>query len=81
MASNVWEWCATRSGKDYPYDATEDEWSGAHLDRTDVRVLRGGAFDLNVVIVRAAVRSWNDPDGWGSSIGFRLVLAPIGSES
>ncbi len=70
MSGNVWEW--TRSiYQDYPYnpaDGRED------LTRTDVRVLRGGAFRLSVDLTRCAIRGSNDPRYRRYSIGFRCVL-------
>jgi hypothetical protein len=61
MSGNVGEWCATKGGKAYPYDVTEDEWSEPYLDGTDVRVVRGGAFNLNEDLVRCARRYWVIP--------------------
>jgi formylglycine-generating enzyme required for sulfatase activity len=81
MSGNVWEWCATKNGEDYPYNVAEDEWSEAYLSGTDVRVLRGGAFYDADDRVRAAVRFRNNPYFRDRNIGFRVVVAPIGSES
>lgn len=43
MAGNVWEWCATQSGKPYPYDTSENEWLGDTLENRGNRSLRGVA--------------------------------------
>jgi formylglycine-generating enzyme required for sulfatase activity len=81
-SGNVWEWCATRGGKAYPYDATEEEWGEAYLSGTDVRVLRGGAYLSPVYNVRTSMRGRDNPYGsFGYLVGFRIVRTPIGSES
>ncbi|MCP4285141.1 MAG: formylglycine-generating enzyme family protein, partial [Gammaproteobacteria bacterium] len=86
MAGNVWEWCATQGQEakydllPYPYQATQ-QWSEEYLDRTNVRVLRGGAFFGTAEFVRSAFRLQGDPHFWNPDFGFRVVLAPIGSES
>jgi formylglycine-generating enzyme required for sulfatase activity len=71
---NVWEWCATEAGKAYPYDVQEDEWTESYLNRTNVRVLRGGSWDDSVNLTRCARRDWVSPSGWISSFGFRIVV-------
>jgi formylglycine-generating enzyme required for sulfatase activity len=72
MAGNVFEWCATRWGKSYPYDVSEDEWSAAYLAGDDSRVLRGGSWGYDHYFARCASRS----SAGRSYLGFRLV-SPI----
>ena len=82
LSGNAWEW--TRSHYvDYPYSANgrqiaEREDLGADSDTW--RVLRGGAFNDNVIYARCAARSRSSPnhDYWYS--GFRVVLSPFISE-
>src|SRR6185436_16735520 len=78
MSGNVWEW--TRSGlKDYPYvrdDGREDLSGSARA----LRVLRGGAFNLDPGNVRCAVRDRLHPWFRYRYLGFRLVLLPFSSD-
>jgi formylglycine-generating enzyme required for sulfatase activity len=72
-AGNVWEWCATKWGKPYPYDVSEDEWSDGYLAGNDARVLRGGSWFNLLSSVRCAYRVRDYPDYGNYYIGFRLV--------
>jgi formylglycine-generating enzyme required for sulfatase activity len=75
MSGNVWEW--TRSNfKDYLYDPRDGR---ENLEAPDdvLRVLRGGAFGFDEGDVRCAIRGRRNPDDWGSSLGFRVVLSPF----
>lgn len=73
-AGNVWEWCATKTEKSYPYDIQEDEWQPNYLAGIDKRGLRGGGFDSGKELVRCAYRADAHP-GSGHSFGFRLVCS------
>lgn len=55
MAGNVWEWCATRWRKRYPY-AIEDEWVERYLEQDFGRIFRGGAWYASQRYVRGAYR-------------------------
>ncbi|GIK40941.1 MAG: hypothetical protein BroJett011_47740 [Chloroflexota bacterium] len=78
MAGNAWEWCSTIwQDKAYPFQV-QDEWTKAYLDRTDVlRVIRGGAFFLNVPNVRCAAREDDGPRYRYHVVGFRMVVSPF----
>jgi formylglycine-generating enzyme required for sulfatase activity len=77
-AGNVWEWCATKWGKVYPYDVKEDEWRDEYLDGTDVRVLRGGSWFNVTDSARVSARDWYLQVSRFRSLGCRLALvSPI----
>ncbi len=72
MAGQVWEWCSTRWGSQYPYqhDGRED------MDGEEPRILRGGSFyESNPAgASRCAFRDRDDPWYWSvDSWGFRCV--------
>ncbi|RJP49664.1 MAG: NACHT domain-containing protein [Anaerolineaceae bacterium] len=72
MSGNVWEW--TRSiYKPYKYDP-KDGRENLEEDGESPRVLRGGAFDHYVWLVRCASRLRNDPHDELDFIGFRVVV-------
>jgi len=66
MSGNVWEWCQNNYGP-YPGCATP-------TDKADSRrVLRGGAWDLNINVCRAADRFRYSESGRDDINGFRLA--------
>jgi formylglycine-generating enzyme required for sulfatase activity len=75
MAGNIWEWCATKQDKPYPYNVSEDEWSDNYLKERAVRVLRGGAFNFSGSYARCAFRGRLNFDGAYDCIGFRVVVS------
>ena len=86
MAGNVWEWTLSLWGKDlfkpdfeYPYNP-EDGREDLEADRTIYRALRGGAFYLNLNVVRCAARLRLSPSGRYLNLGFRCVVSPFTSD-
>lgn len=69
MSGNVWEWCLTKWMDKYKSKADNDEKG------TSARVVRGGAFYINVRYVRCAVRGRNLPVDWYGGLGFRVALS------
>lgn len=70
---NVWEWCATRWKKPFPYDSAQDEWHPDYLQGQNLRVLRGGSWYDTQDVTRCAHRFRFQPFGWNDRGGFRLV--------
>jgi formylglycine-generating enzyme required for sulfatase activity len=65
MAGNVWEWTATE----------------VKSGDADLRVLRGGSFDLDRDLARCAFRRWLYPNLVWYNGGFRVVVSPISPSS
>ena len=76
MAGNVWEWCSTRATDEedrlikYPYDKLDGR---EELDRSGMRVVRGGSFNYSSRAARASARAMRNPDYRGWHYGFRVV--------
>ena len=70
MAGNVFEWCSSLF-HGYPYDANDGR---ENLDAKGSRVVRGGPAGPWILKSRCAFRQGNNPDDFGFSIGFRVVL-------
>ncbi|MCI0696852.1 formylglycine-generating enzyme family protein [candidate division KSB1 bacterium] len=76
MSGNVWEWTRCLWGKNYPYDPNDGR-EQLDASRDVLRVLRGGAFYVNVRFVRCAARYRDDPFNRVRNLGFRVVLRPL----
>jgi formylglycine-generating enzyme required for sulfatase activity/class 3 adenylate cyclase len=73
---NVWEWCATRWKKPFPYDTEQDEWKADYLQGQYLRVLRGGSWYFKSEVTNCTHRFKFQPYGWTDRGGCRLV-SPI----
>jgi formylglycine-generating enzyme required for sulfatase activity len=70
---NVWEWCATRWKKFFPYDTEQDEWRVDYLEGQNLRVLRGGSWYYQEDATCCTHRFKFQPYGWNDRGGCRLV--------
>ena len=77
LAGNVWEWTSSLR-RAYPYRVDDGREETAS---PDPRVLRGGAFNDDVNLVRCAVRGYYFPTDRDSYYGFRIVVSPISPPS
>lgn len=81
MVGNVWEWCSTRWGYDYPYtpdDGREELGGGDNM----VRVLRGGSWASKQESARCAARLRDDPWYGSRDWGFRCcAMSSLSSSS
>ncbi len=69
MAGNGWEWVMDFYGA-YPAERQENP---LQLAGATQRVLRGGAYDLDPVFLRATIRNWGASDSWSPVSGFRCT--------
>ncbi|NIP46832.1 MAG: SUMF1/EgtB/PvdO family nonheme iron enzyme [Gammaproteobacteria bacterium] len=70
---NVWEWCATRWRKPYPYDTEHGEWQDDYLEGQNLRVLRGGSWYCERDFTRCTYRFKFQPYGWNDRGACRIV--------
>jgi formylglycine-generating enzyme required for sulfatase activity len=72
-AGNVWEWCATRWKKPFPYDASQDEWQADYLEGQNLRAMRSGSWNYKTEVARCGYRFRFQPYGWTDRGGYRMV--------
>jgi formylglycine-generating enzyme required for sulfatase activity/serine/threonine protein kinase len=73
MHGNVWQWTADRFAADYYANSPKEDPPGPAAG--ELRVLRGGAWDNDAGLCRAAFRLGNrDPSYRTTSFGFRVVV-------
>ena len=74
MAGNVLEWVADWYSETYYSQSPSSNPTGPASGQ--YRVIRGGAWWVNVSGVRSAYRGKVEPDYWEIGLGFRCVLSP-----
>jgi eukaryotic-like serine/threonine-protein kinase len=77
MSGNVWEWVADRFGETYYESFPFKGWpvNPQGPAEGDERVIRGGAWDLDLRGVRVSRRQWGIPSGFDTSTGFRCAAS------
>jgi formylglycine-generating enzyme len=73
MSGNVWEWCQDRYDEKYYEQAKEKNPKGP--ESGEYRVMRGGSWNYDSSITRAAYRGDINPDNRNSDLGFRLAAS------
>ena len=73
MHGNVWEWCEDVWHDSYN-DALTDGSAYLKGDEQNMRSLRGGSWDGDIIVCRSAIRDGDDAVLRDDFIGFRVVL-------
>jgi formylglycine-generating enzyme required for sulfatase activity len=76
MSGNIWEWCADQWHNTYEGAPKDNSAWVDNNDKGAYRVYRGGSWNFNAQICRAAYRNYYSPSLRDYTLGFRVVLFP-----
>lgn len=76
MHGNIWEWCEDVYNDDYQ-GAPRDGSACSSGSNNDIKLLRGGSWDLNPRLCRCADRLYLARANRGFNVGFRVVAVSL----
>ncbi len=75
MSGNVWEWCEDQWHRNYQKAPNDGRAWVDQSDKGVSRVIRGGSWNYDPQVCRAAYRDFDGPTVRGNGVGFRLALS------
>jgi formylglycine-generating enzyme required for sulfatase activity len=75
MIGNAWEWCSDWFDEEYYAKSPREDPKGPASGQ--FRVIRGGSYDSQGMILRVSYRAAVEPDQRNEQYGFRIVREPV----